>query len=532
MHAAQLLRASPRLLALAAPPRRLLSCQCRAFTSSTLSSSSSLGSAAVVSGYGGVGCYDPLRRHRTLASFDDKGSRGGAVSVGRRCAHLGRPPTYQEVSEALTVLGVSIDEDPKKLKRVYRDLVKKNHPDAGGDAKKMALITVCYDRLEGMSKRDKEEFKMQQKMYTGRGGAGVGGFYRGPPRNQYAPPGPSGGYGGEDAYTHHRKGFAEYYSHGSDPFAQARAHQKAYYNQYHKTGGEGEGGGFGDNPFGGRNPFSMFSAAQRSRFLNPASLVVQGMAVYLVLTIIFLFIYRAVRDYRNVDGWKMSEEYARHEQMQELHRIRQELNSQREELLRTHGGDPEAYASALHSRLSEQQRQAAQASGPMAASLLYRNAVSAGSEQEQRALEYARKRRIQLMEQEQRQAQVSQSYQTLFAGWPAVSEEDGRLIKRAQDPIGVVFFEPRKGGDLQRQVKNRMKGIMKVEDEDAKAKAMAAEKKEKEGKAAAAAAAAAPGLPPEQNVGAVVAASVSNSADAAAAMRSIMEAFRSAQGKQ
>ncbi|PWU91158.1 hypothetical protein C4B63_45g124 [Trypanosoma cruzi] len=43
-------------------------------------------------------------------------------------------------------------------------------------------------------------------------------------------------------------------------------------------------------------------------------------------------------------------------------------------------------------------------------------------------------------------------------GWPQFTEDKGRLIRRAKDPPGVVFFEPRKEDLRYRQLRNMQTG--------------------------------------------------------------------------
>lgn len=45
------------------------------------------------------------------------------------------------------VLGVSVDISDDELKKVYRNLCRKNHPDNGGDANTFAEINKAYDMI-------------------------------------------------------------------------------------------------------------------------------------------------------------------------------------------------------------------------------------------------------------------------------------------------------------------------------------------------------------------------------------------------
>jgi curved DNA-binding protein CbpA len=427
--------------------------------------------------------------------------RPSAWCTARRYASVGRRPTFLEVSEALDVLGVTIDEDPKVVKTKYRELVKKNHPDAGGDEATMARVTVAYERLSGLSQREKEEYRMQKKAFHSGGVTGA---------RRYRP-GPAGGFGYAapqspfNARTANM--YSQYYQQDANT-AYQQAHQtgqSSYWNQYHNRAGST---GFTENPFNFSNPFSMNAQAQRARFMPTATLLLQGLVVYLVFSAFFLFIYRRYRDWRHDDGWRMSESLARHEQMQEMHRIRQEMNERARAMLMRDGGDTGVLPGVNN---------------------LYGNRQYVGESAEARALEYARQRRIQMM-QEQQEAAINAPE---LRGWPRVEEEKGRIIKRAQDPPGVVFFEPRSEDARRRQIENQRRANGFTRRTEANPPTPTSTPP-----AAATGAAAAestyagtgvngsPRLPPETNVGSIVMKPVGSEQEAQAVMRGIFAGLR------
>lgn len=51
------------------------------------------------------------------------------------------------------ILGVGLEATSEEIKKAYHDSAKEYHPDAGGDAKKFALVKLCYDTLKDKKKR-------------------------------------------------------------------------------------------------------------------------------------------------------------------------------------------------------------------------------------------------------------------------------------------------------------------------------------------------------------------------------------------
>jgi DnaJ-domain-containing protein 1 len=49
--------------------------------------------------------------------------------------------------QALTVLGLPLNATPQQIKRRYRTLAKKHHPDRGGDPRQMQKIIAAYEFL-------------------------------------------------------------------------------------------------------------------------------------------------------------------------------------------------------------------------------------------------------------------------------------------------------------------------------------------------------------------------------------------------
>jgi curved DNA-binding protein CbpA len=331
------------------------------------------------------------------SSFALLGSHDGWVPFSTSTTRRFSRPSYSEISEALSVLGVDIKTDPKDIKKKYRELVKKHHPDAGGDEKTMSKITVAYERLTSLSKRELEEFQSQKNAYRG-GSGGFGGqaqrAYAG-----YARPA-SSMYGDTSNDPFGGGASGQQWQQGADfTRAYAQANARATYN-YNR------GGAFSDNPFRSSG-FSMRRQAQSFSKMPFASLVLRGIVAYFGLSLLFLFLYRRYSDYRHDDGWKASESLARHEQMEALQKIRQDLN-QRVLASRNRETNPNWQNDFERSR-------------------------------ELRVLEYSQKRIMEAQEAE-------------FASWPRFDESRGRLSKKAFDPPGITYFEPGVENEKRRQV--------------------------------------------------------------------------------
>ncbi|MDQ2902490.1 MAG: J domain-containing protein [Chloroflexota bacterium] len=52
-----------------------------------------------------------------------------------------------ERQQALTVLGLPTNATPQQIKRRYRSLAKRHHPDRGGDREQMQRIIAAYELL-------------------------------------------------------------------------------------------------------------------------------------------------------------------------------------------------------------------------------------------------------------------------------------------------------------------------------------------------------------------------------------------------
>lgn len=63
--------------------------------------------------------------------------------------HSGSNPARSilQRQQALAVLGLPSNATPQQIKRRYRTLAKKHHPDCGGDPRQMQKIIAAYELL-------------------------------------------------------------------------------------------------------------------------------------------------------------------------------------------------------------------------------------------------------------------------------------------------------------------------------------------------------------------------------------------------
>lgn len=60
-------------------------------------------------------------------------------------ANIARPVLQRQ--QALSVLGLPLNATPQQIKRRYRTLAKRYHPDRGGDPRQMQRIIAAYELL-------------------------------------------------------------------------------------------------------------------------------------------------------------------------------------------------------------------------------------------------------------------------------------------------------------------------------------------------------------------------------------------------
>lgn len=246
--------------------------------------------------------------------------------------------------------------DAKLLKSKYRELVKSNHPDTGGDAAKMAQITVAYERLANLTKYEWMSYHSQHSASVARGNL----HHTNPYAARYTTHSNQSHYA---FYSDHvNSGRNGYYSmnhdhashsqsshsasssksfYGNGYYAQSRAQQQqAYWNFYRQRASYSSS--FFNGSTGNNDPFSkynrsangmyggggsswawnnpLFSFNSRGKYQHTDSnrfnrantlfqtgnILVQVFIAYLIISVLFLFCYRRYRDGNYEDGWKMA----------------------------------------------------------------------------------------------------------------------------------------------------------------------------------------------------------------------------------
>ena len=144
------------------------------------------------------------------------------------------------ISDPYSVLGVSKDASPEEIKKAYRKMARKYHPDMHPDdpsaAQKMNEINEAYDMLTNPDKYEKERARAQaQEQYrsqSGYSGSGYGGYSQGSGYGGYSQ---NGGYGGNygNGYGH---GYSNGYGNGQGYYWSGSFNDFFGGNQYQNSG--------------------------------------------------------------------------------------------------------------------------------------------------------------------------------------------------------------------------------------------------------------------------------------------------------
>jgi len=235
----------------------------------------------------------------------------------RRCVlFFALPPSPSEITKALGTLGVTMDTvaDEKMLKKAYRELVKKHHPDTGGDAEKIKSINLAHDLLLGLSPHERRAYLENKR------------------NNQNPFERMSSSY----AHTGQRRPTPDTGPGGAFYSADAAYDWRAMYQQQQAKKG---------NPYGYRAPSSNHEDLRRSD-PNPFSstnmgtsfrmsfrdVLVRMLVVYFCVSALFAIMYRWYKENRQMDGWDQIESMALHDRIGNLENAREAYRKRMEEL--------------------------------------------------------------------------------------------------------------------------------------------------------------------------------------------------------
>ncbi|CCW72230.1 unnamed protein product [Phytomonas sp. Hart1] len=331
-----------------------------------------------------------------------RGIRSGLFTSWRLASDFHRPPTDSEIAADLAVLGMSGESDLTEgnLKKHYRGLVRRHHPDAGGEAPAMVRVSLAYHRLKALTDDERAAFARRARggsreaggpsthsTPASPGGRGWNYAAAGPPNDPHGRP--------DDGFAPH-KGAAGFNPTAGPPRGEdfwSHYYQRLRREFYHSHGGA-QSAAFSESPFGHPNVFYRAPSFRRVRAPRLSILLLHLFIIYLLLALL----YARWRDGLEERGWRVAERLARYEQLEELHRLRRALAGEGG----SHGDPP---------------------------SPAENHSPEAAFTREFRALVYAR----------QRQAALG----SRADGWPRITDDEGRLVRDPRDPVGVFSYEPR-----------------------------------------------------------------------------------------
>jgi DnaJ family protein A protein 2 len=100
------------------------------------------------------------------------GGMPGGMPGGRRGGGGGAAPDTTKLYE---VMGIAKDADAKEIKKAYRKLAVKHHPDKGGDEHVFKEVNAAYEILSDKKKRELYDKYGLEGVESGEGGGGGGG---------------------------------------------------------------------------------------------------------------------------------------------------------------------------------------------------------------------------------------------------------------------------------------------------------------------------------------------------------------------
>jgi len=106
--------------------------------------------------------------------FEHFAGQGGGGSRRQGMGGMGGPRPDVDTTKLYETLGVEKNADEKAIKKAYRKLAVKHHPDKGGDEHKFKEVSAAYEVLSDKEKRAKyDKFGLEGLSDEGGGGGGA-----------------------------------------------------------------------------------------------------------------------------------------------------------------------------------------------------------------------------------------------------------------------------------------------------------------------------------------------------------------------
>mmetsp|Transcript_39813 Transcript_39813/g.83700 ORF Transcript_39813/g.83700 Transcript_39813/m.83700 type:complete len:418 (+) Transcript_39813:79-1332(+) len=106
--------------------------------------------------------------------FEHFAGMHGGPGGGSRRSGMGGPSRDVDTTKLYETLGVDKNADEKEIKKAYRKLAVKHHPDKGGDEHKFKEVSAAYEVLSDKEKRAKyDKYGLEGLSDEGGGGGGA-----------------------------------------------------------------------------------------------------------------------------------------------------------------------------------------------------------------------------------------------------------------------------------------------------------------------------------------------------------------------
>ena len=314
------------------------------------------------------------------ASGATAGPSASILYVSVRRAGFARP-SHSDITAALSQMSVSMADvqDAKGFRKTYLDLVRKHHPDTGGNIERMKSITTAHDLLMSLTDSERREYNQRAKYTPSSSTTSSGNKYR--QAQQARAQQTQQAYDFQDMYRRHYEDTGSFASRANHSTYQQQAQSNDPYNIF--SGGARNAG------------HGAFSKYRHDFKRLPFTVILfRSIAVYAVVVFAVIVFQRAADDYKNETGWRQANGLAKQDRLQQIYDSRSDF------LERLKGRD-----------LAQQ---------------LEKDRV-----RERRVFDYA----------SQRQQELSRMEFQSFPPLPPDGSM-GSVFKVPADPLGVLYYEP------------------------------------------------------------------------------------------